>query len=193
MNTLGINKAVPSSNFVDLTVGKWDGTGDDFEYGDPHQYIDSAQANESIKALLQGAVEDDNDKPRPRARKMNSKVSSREVFEGFNKLNIAKSKDKLVKEKSDNTHSDEVNTYTDEEEEEDDDGAVEGLNVRLLPHQVDGVSWMMDKEIGKRKNGILPKGGILADDVSFLMITLFGVFANSKSRWGLVRPFNPSL
>ncbi|KEQ59440.1 uncharacterized protein M437DRAFT_25697, partial [Aureobasidium melanogenum CBS 110374] len=42
----------------------------------------------------------------------------------------------------------------------------EGLTVKLLPHQVEGVSWMIDKEIGERKkNGVLPKGGILADDM----------------------------
>ncbi|KEQ70086.1 hypothetical protein M436DRAFT_22206, partial [Aureobasidium namibiae CBS 147.97] len=42
----------------------------------------------------------------------------------------------------------------------------EGLNIKLLPHQVEGVSWMIDKEIGERKkNGVLPKGGILADDM----------------------------
>ena len=53
-------------------------------------------------------------------------------------------------------------------EEDEDDGSVEGLSVKLLPHQVDGVEWMKDKEIGvKKKNGILPKGGILADDVRF--------------------------
>ncbi|KEQ99392.1 hypothetical protein AUEXF2481DRAFT_58933, partial [Aureobasidium subglaciale EXF-2481] len=42
----------------------------------------------------------------------------------------------------------------------------EGLSIKLLPHQVEGVSWMIDKEIGERKkNGVLPKGGILADDM----------------------------
>lgn len=53
-----------------------------------------------------------------------------------------------------------------EEEEEDDDGTVEGLKAKLLPHQRDGVNWMCDKEVGKRKaKGTLPKGGILADDM----------------------------
>ncbi|KAI0587963.1 DNA repair protein rad5 [Pyrenophora tritici-repentis] len=52
------------------------------------------------------------------------------------------------------------------EEEEEDDGTVEGLKVKLLPHQVDGVSWMIEKETGNHnKRAKLPKGGILADDM----------------------------
>lgn len=56
----------------------------------------------------------------------------------------------------------------DDEEEDDDDneGTVEGLKVTLLPHQVEGVQWMCDKETGQRTTkGIFPKGGILADDM----------------------------
>jgi SNF2 family DNA or RNA helicase len=43
---------------------------------------------------------------------------------------------------------------------------VEGLKVKLLPHQVEGVSWMIEKETGNHnKKAKLPKGGILADDM----------------------------
>ncbi|KAI9813004.1 MAG: hypothetical protein M1826_002561 [Phylliscum demangeonii] len=51
------------------------------------------------------------------------------------------------------------------EKDEEELGAVDGLQVNLLPHQVEGLRWMISKETGKRKNGVLPKGGILADDM----------------------------
>ncbi|KAF7559083.1 hypothetical protein G7046_g5078 [Stylonectria norvegica] len=45
------------------------------------------------------------------------------------------------------------------------DGSVEGLKVRLLPHQVEGVEWMRGRELGPVKRGRVPRGGILADDM----------------------------
>ncbi|KAK0629006.1 SNF2 family N-terminal domain-containing protein [Bombardia bombarda] len=45
------------------------------------------------------------------------------------------------------------------------DGTLEGINVKLLPHQVEGVTWMRGRELGPIKRGKLPKGGILADDM----------------------------
>lgn len=45
------------------------------------------------------------------------------------------------------------------------DGAIDGLNVRLLPHQVEGVDWMKGRELGPVKRGKVPRGGILADDM----------------------------
>ena len=72
--------------------------------------IDAAQVNENMKALLEGAIGDD--------------------------------------------------------EYEREEGSIDSLSVRLLPHQMDGLAWMMEKETGrKKKNGALPMGGILADDV----------------------------
>ncbi|KAI1336976.1 hypothetical protein F5Y15DRAFT_165890 [Xylariaceae sp. FL0016] len=59
----------------------------------------------------------------------------------------------------------------DEEEEvkdekvEADKSQVEGLKVRLLPHQVEGVEWMKSRELGPVKKGKVPKGGLLADDM----------------------------
>jgi len=52
-----------------------------------------------------------------------------------------------------------------EEKDGDPDGTVEGLNVKLLPHQVEGVEWMSGRELGPVKRGKVPKGGILADDM----------------------------
>ncbi|CAI4215457.1 unnamed protein product [Parascedosporium putredinis] len=45
------------------------------------------------------------------------------------------------------------------------DGTLEGLNVKLLPHQVEGVEWMKGRELGPVKRGKVPRGGILADDM----------------------------
>src|SRR5690606_25961313 len=49
-----------------------------------------------------------------------------------------------------------------EDEEDTNDGTVEGLNVKLLPHQVEGVEWMKGRELGPVKRGKVPRGGILA-------------------------------
>ncbi len=45
------------------------------------------------------------------------------------------------------------------------DGTLEGIKVKLLPHQVEGVKWMRGREVGKQKKGKVTKGGILADDM----------------------------
>ena len=133
--------------------------GDNFGAADPYNYVDAGQATENIKALLEGALEDEEDKPRTRGRK--KKMEKEAAVEGL----ADKLKDLGVK--SDEKEKEKEKEEVEEDEEEDgDDGTVEGLKVKLLPHQVDGVEWMRDKEIGvKKKNGILPKGGILADDV----------------------------
>ncbi|KAF3761555.1 hypothetical protein M406DRAFT_266849 [Cryphonectria parasitica EP155] len=78
-------------------------------------YTDPAKANEDLKALLEGGMEDDEDQ------------------EGA-----------------------ETNL---------DDGTLEGIKVKLLPHQVEGVKWMKGRELGPVKSGKVPKGGILADDM----------------------------
>ncbi len=130
--------------------------GDKFGAEDPHNYIEAGKATENIKALLEGAFEDEEDKPRTRGRKKKVDAAVAGLVDKVKELGL-KSDEKIeVKEE-----------LNDEEEEDVDDGTVEGLKVKLLPHQVVGVEWMRDKEIGvKKKNGMLPKGGILADDVS---------------------------
>lgn len=129
-----------------------------FGDADPYNYIDSGKATENIKALLEGAFEDEDDKPRTRGRKKKVDAALSGLTTQLQGLNV-----KIEGEKDDQC-------VNEEEDEEVDDGTVEGLNVKLLPHQVDGVEWMKDKESKvKKKNGILPKGGILADDVSSLI------------------------
>ncbi|KAI0201512.1 hypothetical protein F4808DRAFT_424126 [Astrocystis sublimbata] len=51
------------------------------------------------------------------------------------------------------------------EEMTEDKSRVEGLKVRLLPHQIEGVEWMRNRELGPVKKGKVPKGGLLADDM----------------------------
>ena len=146
------------NNVVDLmtnSVGMVTNRGlfndDRFGASDPYMYVDAAKANENIKALLEGAFEDEEDKPRTRR----------------SKQQLDKKADELASQMQSMTIKPEVLEAQDEEAEEDEDkGNVEGLKVDLLPHQVDGVKWMRDKETGTKKTrGVYPKGGILADDM----------------------------
>lgn len=127
-----------------------------FGAADPYLYVDAGKATENIKALLEGAFEDEEDKPRTRGRKKKVEAAVAGLTDKLQGLEVEA---KVNKEKPDDQEEE-------EEEDDEDDGTVEGLKVKLLPHQVDGVEWMKDKEIGtKKKNGVLPKGGILADDM----------------------------
>lgn len=145
----------PISNFIDLTANTIGmATNSDLFHGqfgvaDPSMYLDSAKANEDIKALLEGAFEDEDDKPRTRQKK-------KQVEDNL----VAKLEGLKVK----GTENEEE--HAEEDEAEEDDGTVEGLKVTLLPHQIEGVNWMRDKELGTKKTrGVFPKGGILADDM----------------------------
>lgn len=129
--------------------------GGKFGAPDLHAYVDQGQASENIKALLEGALDEDEEKiPRTRGRK------KKKAAEAANSL-----ADRL---KALEVKDEEAKPETEEEEgdDEEDDGFVDGLKVNLLPHQVDGVAWMIEKETGAHnKRGKLPKGGILADDM----------------------------
>jgi SNF2 family DNA or RNA helicase len=150
------NPYYTSRNFVDLTTSVI-GTATNeslydnhFGASDPYTYIDAAKANENIKQLLEGAFEDEDDKPRTRRRQKDPQLKANDLTEKFNGMNVSG-------EEEDNNV---------EEDGEEDDGTIEGLKVKLLPHQIDGVAWMRDKELGKKKTrGVFPKGGILADDM----------------------------
>jgi len=119
---------------------------------DPYSYVEAVKANENIKALLEGAFDEDEQKiPRTRGRKKNRQKKEEDVEATHSlarKLGAVGVKAAI------------------EVEDEDDDGTVDGMKVKLLPHQVDGVAWMIEKETGAHnKRGKLPKGGILADDM----------------------------
>ncbi|TRX95630.1 hypothetical protein FHL15_003588 [Xylaria flabelliformis] len=80
------------------------------------QYVDPKKAAADIKALLEGSLEDEEEKL---------------------------AKEEITEDKS----------------------RIEGLKVRLLPHQIEGVEWMRNRELGPVKKGKVPKGGLLADDM----------------------------
>ena len=69
-----------------------------------------------------------------------------------------------------------------EEVEKVDDGSLEGITVKLLPHQVEGVEWMRGRELGPIKRGKVPKGGILADDMGLgkTLQSISLIISNSK-------------
>lgn len=162
-------RAPPPKNLVDLTkpADDDDDTFDpdaalrDDKFGavDPYSYVDAGQTSENIKALLEGAFDDD-DAPkmrlRRRAKKQEKPKEDKKMLSLENKL----------KQLELDTAAEPESEGPEKDDEDEEDGTVEGLTVKLLPHQVEGVSWMIDKEIGERKkNGVLPKGGILADDM----------------------------
>lgn len=163
-------------NFIDLTNTSSSGPGpkpttttggsqsysqqrEEFGSIDAYSFVDSAQAQENIKALLEGAFEDEEDKkPRTRARKQKIEADINDLASKLQNVSVG--------EKAEDKNEDEEDEEEEAEEEEEDDGTREGLKVKLLPHQIDGVDWMRDKENGlKKTKGVLPKGGILADDM----------------------------
>ena len=151
-------------NFIDLTsgLGRYhpDAALFDARFGsaDPYTYVDTVKATENIKALLEGAFEDEEDKPQKRGQRKKIEV---EVSGVADKLQGLK-----VQDKPNQADAGKEEEGENEDEEGADDGSVEGLKVKLLPHQIEGVEWMKDKESGRaKKNGVRPKGGILADDV----------------------------
>ncbi|KAF1823814.1 uncharacterized protein K489DRAFT_379811 [Dissoconium aciculare CBS 342.82] len=134
--------------------------GDDYGATDPHSYMDAAKANDNMRKLLEGAFDDGSnpEKLRLPRRPRQAVVVEKGVQSLTDKLAAL---DMQSKEKSGPQEGE-----AGDQEDEVEDGVVEGLNVRLLPHQVEGVAWMIDKEVGRlQRSGALPKGGILADDM----------------------------
>lgn len=97
------------------------------------EYVDPKKAAADIKALLEGSLEDEEDK---------------------------------VMDEDDGI----------------DRSQIEGLKVRLLPHQVEGVEWMKGRELGPVKKGKVPKGGLLADDMGLgkTLQSISLILSNSK-------------
>ncbi|PYH44113.1 putative SNF2 family helicase/ATPase [Aspergillus saccharolyticus JOP 1030-1] len=242
-------------NFIDLTgeggfTPSARGRNNGFGSMDVNGFVDTAKANENIKALLEGAFEDDDDekqkdklkkkkKDKKKDRKKDKKEAKKEDKKQDLKKMEEKAKDKkqdiadiddlaaqlesvtvketrvsddsedegetssnspkattkhLAEEKEDESDSEaeaeSEDEEEDEEEEDEDDGTVEGLKVKLLPHQREGVNWMCDKETGRNKTkGVLPKGGILADDMGLgkTVQTIALILSNRKPTSGLRR------
>ncbi|OOQ83488.1 putative SNF2 family helicase/ATPase [Penicillium brasilianum] len=166
---------------------------------DVSDYVDSEKATENIKALLEGAFEDEEEQSRQKTkskRKGKKKKNEPKKTEADDLDDLAAQlesitvndpkplepeadsekttvaadvKSKAVEDKNiaaEESENEEEEDDNEDEEDEDDDGTIEGLKVTLLPHQIEGVKWMCDKETGLRTTkGIFPKGGILADDM----------------------------
>jgi SNF2 family DNA or RNA helicase len=135
-----------NNNYVDLTLNNYRDA-----VADPYTYVDPAKAQEDLKALLEGVIEDeDDDLPRPRSRKKKQVVEVTGLLDKLKGLGVNQEK---------------IAVTSDDEDEDEDDGTVEGIKVKLLPHQVEGLEWMRGRELGTGKKGKVPKGGILADDM----------------------------
>jgi SNF2 family DNA or RNA helicase len=166
----------PSGPVIDLTQRDNNSSDDEFDpnavlkdktFGapDPFEYLDPHMANENLKQLLEGAFEDDegSEKKRRLPRRVKKPTdSTAKVLEGAKTL---AEKLQRLDAKDEKAADNNVAETKPDEEDDDDDGAVDGLNVKLLPHQIEGVSWMIERESGTKKRGVLPKGGILADDM----------------------------
>ena len=105
------------------------------------EYLDPKSTTESLKQLLEGI----NDEP-PSRRTRKKKKELDDLEKALAGTPLKKPSDYDIDE-------------GDEEEEEEEDGTVEGLKVTLLPHQIRGLDFLINRESGKHK------GGILADDV----------------------------
>ncbi|KAL8757174.1 MAG: hypothetical protein Q9199_002398 [Rusavskia elegans] len=154
-----VNPRQPATSYVDLTKPQNAFASDpalfDDKFGaaDPFLYVDAGKATENIKALLEGAFDDEDTKPRTRGRRKKAEAAVAGLTDKLKGLDVDPS-------------ANGENAQSEHEDEDFDDGTVEGLKVKLLPHQVDGVEWMRDKEASMKKiKGVLPKGGILADDM----------------------------
>ena len=135
-----------NNNYIDLTLNN---------YRDPvpdsYTFVDPAKAQEDLKALLEGVIEDEEDGvPRTRSRKKKQAEKATSLLDKLKGLSVDQEK---------------MDVTSDDEDEEEDDGTIEGVKVKLLPHQVEGLEWMKGRELGTGKKGRVPKGGILADDM----------------------------
>ena len=124
--------------------------------------MDNRKAEESMKALLEGTMEDEDDKPKTRTRRRKIEKAVDDLAKKIKSMEVKNPGDtEVIKDEPiDNSQMD--------EEEEVDDGTREFFKKKtmLLPHQIDGVNFMLDKELGlKKTRGVYPKGGILADDM----------------------------
>lgn len=137
----------------------------DFGAPDPYAYVDSTRANENIKALLEGAFDEENI-PRTRGRKKKQQQQQQQEESKAGKTLADRLKALELKEAEAEKASTQAEEEDGDEDEDEDDGTVDGMKVKLLPHQVEGVAWMIEKETGAHNpRAKLPKGGILADDM----------------------------
>lgn len=132
----------PKNNYIDLTLNNY------HDAPEAYAFVDPVKAQEDLKALLEGVIEDEEDAPRTRSRRKKQDADTNSLAEKLNNLSIEQEKMAVTSD-----------------DEDEDDGTVEGIKVKLLPHQTEGLEWMRGRELGTGKKGRVPKGGILADDM----------------------------
>ncbi|CAK7566319.1 MAG: hypothetical protein SEPTF4163_004259 [Sporothrix epigloea] len=115
---------------------------------DVNLYTDPEKAAADLKALLEGGMEEDEDE---------EDEAQPAAEPGKYTADVTTESHRRVQKPVENTERRKPQPF--------DDGTVEGINVKLLPHQVEGVKWMRGRELGPVKRGRVPKGGILADDM----------------------------
>jgi SNF2 family DNA or RNA helicase len=144
-------------NYVDLTMNTYRDPPTD-----PYTFVDPAKAQEDLKALFEGAIEDDEDVPKTRLgkKKKQADAEANDLAKKFKAFNVDEDTDDEKEELAVAAEEED-----EEEEEEEDDGSVEGVKVKLLPHQIEGLYWMQSREVPASNKGSVPKGGILADDM----------------------------
>ncbi|KUJ23086.1 uncharacterized protein LY89DRAFT_679900 [Mollisia scopiformis] len=153
-NTVNSGPTYKGYNYVDLTMNGYRDP-----VPDPYTFVDPKKAEEDLKALLEGVIEDDEDVPRTRLRKKKKQIEADDLAKKFKKFNVDDDGEEEEEEGK-------LAVASEDEEEEEDDGSVEGVKVKLLPHQIEGLEWMRGRELGTGKKGArVPKGGILADDM----------------------------
>lgn len=133
------------------------------------EILDPEKTEENIKKLLEGAFDSEEEaerKPRPqrRSRKVKADKDVDDLTKQLEGINVD------VDAKGGTHDERDAQDEQEEEEEEDEESAVDesvvdGLKVKLMPHQIQGVKWMREKESKPSQKGIEPKGGILADDM----------------------------
>ncbi|KAH7175678.1 SNF2 family N-terminal domain-containing protein [Dactylonectria macrodidyma] len=120
------------------------------KYGGEEFFTDPAKASADLKALLEGGMDEDDDE--------GEGVEEAEVLKKLQESQGSENEDGTSSEaKKEIKKADTTKVAK--------DGTVDGLKVKLLPHQVEGVQWMRGRELGPIKRGKVPKGGILADDM----------------------------
>ena len=127
--------------------------------------VDPIKGAKDVKALLEGAFgDDDDDKPKTRKLRRRLATSTNSITDQMKAVEI-----KSESQTSDQSQEGAEVTGDEEEEEEDeeitDDGTRPGLKVKLLQHQIAGVSWMIKQETGTAGKASVIKGGLLADDM----------------------------
>lgn len=125
------------------------------KFGEEVFYTDPEKASADLKALLEGGMEDEaEEEEQPEPTK-----STESTTDAPTEKPKKTTKQRLTK-----------------------DGRITGLKVRLLPHQVEGVEWMLGRELGPVKRGTVPKGGLLADDMGLgkTLQTVSLILSNQK-------------